>query len=424
MEGTAKARRPTRATRLAVVLALSALALLPAPAGAEGAGGLRHFGYFAARLTPSGGDHLAEVRDRSNLNWVQVSDYDRYRPEVLDGCEPRGCIVSTGNEFFTGCDKAGSTTCRLYPNFRERWMRLANAINSRFAKVGAFYLLDEPQWRGAKPADLATAAALIKHTHPSTPVMMIEAGPKVTSALQVPANVDWVGFDWYCRPFSDIEAKLAVLERRTTASQRLFLMPEAAPLPECGGKPGHATDAEIARLQWSYFNLAVAHPRVIGLLAFGFWTSGHDSRDLPRTVAAHRQIAARIAPAPAPAPVPSPPAAPPPAATPPSPQAAARARLAQRRARLRRSGVVSLRLACPNAGSACSGRLRLAVKRRRIGRRRFTVAAGRSRRVHVKVRPRVRRKLGRLARRRTGVRVTATVQTPAGTTSRRIVLRA
>jgi hypothetical protein len=129
-------------------------------------------------------------------------------------------------------------------------------------------------------------------------VMMVEAGPKVTTSLQVPANVDWVGFDWYCRPFSDIQAKLATLERRTTAAQKLFLMPEAAPLKECGGKPGHATDAEIAALQWRYYDLAVAHPRVAGLLAFGFWTSGHDSSDLPRTVAAHRQIAARIIPPP------------------------------------------------------------------------------------------------------------------------------
>ena len=242
--------RRASAPALAALVALVAAAALPAAAAADGAGGLEHFGYFAARLTPSGGDHLAEVTDRSNLNWVQVSDVDRYRPEVLDGCKPRGCIISTGNEFFTGCDKAGSTTCRLYPNYRERWMRLADAINSRFDKVGAFYLLDEPQWRGAKPADIARAAAEIKHTHPSTPVMMIEAGPKVTDSLQVPPNIDWVGFDWYCRPFTDIRARLTVLERRTTAAQRLFLMPEAAPLAECGGKPGHATDAEIARLQW------------------------------------------------------------------------------------------------------------------------------------------------------------------------------
>jgi hypothetical protein len=402
------------------VALVAAVAARPSVA-ADGAGGLQHFGYFAARLTPSGGDHLAEVRDRSNLNWVQVSDYDRYRPEVLDGCSPRGCIVSTGNEFFTGCDKAGSTTCRLYPNYRERWMRLANAINSRFDKVGAFYLLDEPQWRGASPADVAKAAALIKHTHPSTPVMMIEAGPKVTDSLQVPPNIDWVGFDWYCRPFSDIRAKLSILERRTTASQRLFLMPEAAPLNECGAKPGHATDAEIARLQWSYFDLAVAHPRVIGLLAFGFWTSGHGSGDLPLTVAAHRQIAARILPSPSPPPLVVPPAA----GAPPSRVAPLRPGIAQRRARLDRSGAISLRITCPRRSrSACTGRLsvtaRLRGTRRRIGHRRFALAPGDTRRLRVAIRPRARRVL----RRRSGIRLTVCARTAAGTTSRRIMLRA
>ena len=280
--------------RWPLILGLALLACVPSVSNAQQSSSMRYFGYFAARLSPSGGDHLAEVADRSNLNWVQVSDVDRYRPEVLDGCRPGGCIVSTGNEFFTGCDKAGSTTCRLYPNYRERWMRLANAVNSRFGKVGAFYLLDEPQFRGASPADLATAARTIKHTHPSTPVMMVEAGPKVTDSLVVPPEVDWVGFDWYCQPFSAVASKLGTLERRTAAHQRLFLVPESAPLQACGGKPGHRTDAEIASLQWDYFRLAEAHPRVLGLLAFGFWTSGYGSADLPLTVAAHRQIAARV----------------------------------------------------------------------------------------------------------------------------------
>jgi hypothetical protein len=267
---------------------------LPATAHADPYSTVEYFGYFAARLTPSGGNHLAEVADRSNLNWVQISDVDRYRPEVLDGCRIRGCIVSTGHEFFTGCDGANQPNCNLYPNYRERWLRLAQAVASRIAKVGAFYILDEPQFRGASPAEIATAAQTIKETYPSIPVMMVEAGPAVTDALQVPSQIDWVGFDWYCRPFSDIRTKLATLERRTAAHQRLFLLPEAAPLSQCGGAPGHATDAEIARLQWEYFRLAEAHPRVIGLLAFGFWTSGHDSGDLPLTVAAHRRIAARV----------------------------------------------------------------------------------------------------------------------------------
>jgi hypothetical protein len=264
-------------------------------ARADAAGpGLRYFGYFAARITPSGGDHLAEVRSRTNLNWVQISDPDRYAPEVLDGCKPRGCLVSTGHEFFRGCDSVHSPSCELHPDYKARWGRLADAVRSRIGKVGAFYLMDEPQWRGATPAELHTAATTIKATYPNIPVMMVEAGPQISNSYWTPSSVDWVGFDWYCRPFSDVERTLATLSARTRPTQSLFLVPEAAPLQACGGAPGHATDAEIARLQDDYFQLAVSNPRVIGLLAFGFWTSGHGSADLPRTVAVHRQIAARV----------------------------------------------------------------------------------------------------------------------------------
>ena len=271
-----------RRLRWTIVAALLLAVAAAVPGTASAASNVEYFGYFAARITPSGGDHLAEVADRSNLNWVQISDVDRYRPEVLDGCKPRGCLVSTGHEFFKGCDAAHSPSCDLYPDYAARWQRLAAAVASRIGKVGAFYLLDEPQWRGASPAEIATAAATIKATFPGVPVMMVEAGPAVTETLQVPSQVDWVGVDWYCQEMSVVEAKLAILERRTAAAQRLWLLPEAAPLAACGGKPGHATDAEIAALQWRYLELAERHPRVLGLLAFGFWTSGYDSADLPQ----------------------------------------------------------------------------------------------------------------------------------------------
>lgn len=133
---------------LAALVAVAALYALPSSAAADFST-VQYFGYFAARLAPSGGNHLAEVADRSNLNWVQISDVDRYRPEILDGCKERGCIVSTGHEFFTGCNGSPAPNCNLYPDYRERWLRLAGQIGARIGKVGAFYLLDEPQHRGA-----------------------------------------------------------------------------------------------------------------------------------------------------------------------------------------------------------------------------------------------------------------------------------
>ncbi len=258
--------------------------------------GLRYYGYYAARL--AGDSHLPEVAGRSNLNWVNISDEDGYVPDVLGGCAANGCVVNTGNEFFS-CDSAGNN-CALYSNYAARWQNLANAVKPYLGKIAAFYILDEPQWHGATPAAIQTSAELIKSTFPGKKVMMIEAGPEITSSLAIPSAVDWVGFDWYCQPFSTITQKLSTLESLTASSgQGLFLVPEDAPLAQCAGVSGHGTDADIAALQWQYFDLAEQNPRVVGLMNFGFWTapawtSGSGAASLPLTVDANERVAARI----------------------------------------------------------------------------------------------------------------------------------
>jgi hypothetical protein len=261
--------------------------------------GLRYFGYYAARLAPDSatgvvgrGNHLPEVAGRSNLNWVQISDYDRRAVEVLDDCAPGSCVVATGHDFFR-CDPG--QPCRLYPNYEERWQQLADAVRSRLDRIAGFVLVDEPYHRGVTTADLTASARAVKATFPGTRVMMIEAGYKVTSGFTAPAEVDWVGFDWYCQePAGQIERTLTTLESRLAPHQEVFLLPEAAPLPACGGAAGHATDADTARIAWEYLQLAERHPRVVGLMTFGLWVSGHDASQLPRTVDSHERIAARI----------------------------------------------------------------------------------------------------------------------------------
>lgn len=369
--------------RMALAVTLVAL-VFGAGAGVSpaNASSLRYFGYFAARLTKAGGDHLPEVAGRSNLNWVQISDPDRYRPEVLDHCGPGGCIVSTGNEFFRNCDGVHKPECELYPNYAERWGRLADAVRSRIGKVGAFYLMDEAQYRGATPAELETAAQTIKKTFPKTKVMMVEAGPQVTSSLKVPPSVDWVGFDWYCQPFETITEKLAILTGRITPTQSLFLVPESAPLAACGGAPGHATDVEIAKLQYQYFLLALSNPRVIGMLAFGFWTSGYGSAQLPFTVAVHRKIFAAIV-----------------AANQPPPRSDRVVRIRGKKIRVGRRGPLAVRLRCPKENATtCKGRVSLWLPRGKnhrsghsrrkpglIGASRFSLKPSRAGTVRVRV---------------------------------------
>jgi hypothetical protein len=391
---------PLRVRGLIGILLVAAIAgLAAAPALAQDSS-LRYFGYFASRITASGGDHLPEVAGRSNLNWVQISDPNRYAPEVLDHCKPRGCIISTGNEFFRGCESEHSPSCELYPNYAVRWKRLADAVRSRIGKVGAFYLMDEPQWRGATPAELHTAATTIRATYPKIPVMMVEAGPQVSSSLQIPTSVNWVGFDWYCQPFSTVQRTLATLTSRIHLGQSLFLLPEAAPLQACGGAAGHATDAQIAPLQYDYLRLAQSNPRVIGLLAFGFWTSGYGSAQLPRTVAAHEDIFRRIV--------------------------GARVKIVQRRVRIGRHGVTRVRLRCPRQSArTCLGALSLLRRSGRgpaLGSANFVLPPGATKAVRVRVHLRPRA-LAKRARSRRGARVSAHATTFAGETVRKLVLR-
>jgi hypothetical protein len=263
--------------------------------------GLRYYGYYAARLG-GGPSHLAEVAGRSNLNWVNVSDASGYpnAGPVLSGCAPGSCVVNTGFEFFT-CPTARA--CHLYPNYAARWQAEAAAVQPYLTKIAAFYILDEPQWNGATPAEIDTSAKLIKQTFPGIKVMMIEAGPKVTSSLKIPSSVDWAGFDWYCQPFTTIKAKLATMLSLVPASspQRFFLMPDDAPVPACAGIAGHTTDGNIAAIQRASLTLAEQNPRVIGLLNFGFWTSAAwtakgstGASELPQTVDADERAAAQI----------------------------------------------------------------------------------------------------------------------------------
>ncbi|PSL57464.1 hypothetical protein B0I31_102443 [Saccharothrix carnea] len=272
-------------------LAVSAVdnsALTPPPDSS-----VRHFGHFAARLTPALGNHLPEVSGRSNLNHVNISDYARYAPEVLDSCGPASCAVYTGFEFFTGCDAADSPDCRLHPEYAQRWERLAAAVEPRYERVAAFYLLDEPFHHGARSADLATAARAIKARFPGAKVMLVEAGKHV-AAMDVPTEVDWVGFDEYCEPVSSVEGLLNSLEANLEPHQQVYLFPRAAPLRACGTAAGFQTDADLARLQWEYLALAERHPRVAGLMTFGLWVEDTPVARLPATLDAHERIMARL----------------------------------------------------------------------------------------------------------------------------------
>ncbi|MFE3450264.1 hypothetical protein ACFXJ8_15135 [Nonomuraea sp. NPDC059194] len=103
--------------------------------------------------------------------------------------------------------------------------------------------------------------------------------------------------DWYCKSATEIERTLLTLESKTP-EQRLFLSPQATPLPACGDKAGFQTDADLSELQWDYFDLARSQPRVLGLMSFGLWVAQTSASQVPQTIDGHERIAARVMSAP------------------------------------------------------------------------------------------------------------------------------
>ena len=252
---------------------------------------LRYFGYFASRIESVDQNHLGDVNGFSNLNWVSVSDSDSngYKTDELAKCKPSSCIVNAHWQFFIDCPGAD---CRLRDDAQEQWDQFAAALAPYADRIAAFALMDEAYYQGASAADVSTSADMVKASFPTKKVMMNLAAPSVSATVPIPKSVDWVAFDQYCAPMTTVENTLRTLETATSSRPdvQLFIYTEAA-RTLCGTTK---SDAAIASLQWSYYNLALKHPRVAGILPFGMWTSEPTFSNIPLTVDAEQRIAARI----------------------------------------------------------------------------------------------------------------------------------
>jgi len=250
---------------------------------------LKYFGYFASRIEGIPTNHVPDVSGFSNNNWVSISDSSGYRPDILDSCKPNSCVVNTRWQFFTDCP---GVNCRLRDDAAEQWQRFADILRPHEDRIAALALMDEAYWQGANYEDVSKAADMLKQQFPDKKVMLNFAEPTISTTSPIPASVDWVAFDQYCQPISTVETTLQKLETATAnrPDVELFVYTESA-RNLCGTAK---TDAQLAAIQWDYYNLALRHPRVVGVLPFGFWTHDADPSVLPKTVDAQQRIAARI----------------------------------------------------------------------------------------------------------------------------------
>ncbi|WP_394616447.1 hypothetical protein JNUCC0626_43450 [Lentzea sp. JNUCC 0626] len=193
---------------------------------------LRYYGYYGARLSAAGGNHLPEVRGRSNLNLVRIND--TRGAEVLKDCAPAGCLVDVAD---------------------ANWSVLAAKVRPRLDRVAGF-VLSGP-----------SSAEQVKNTFPGKKVVLIVEGTRVDDSFSVPGAVDWVGFTEHCAGYEELDARMAKLAERAPGKE-LFLLPEAAPQPGCADR----SDADLESTQYLYMALVQQYPAFVGILVFGPWT--------------------------------------------------------------------------------------------------------------------------------------------------------
>lgn len=111
-----------------------------------------------------------------------------------------------------------------------------NTLADRQDDLVAVYLADEPAWNRLDNKQLAEAAAIVKACLPDVPLTIIEAAPTIES-LEIPTDVDWVGFDRYGvgDPSTDAQWQhdlRTLIDRRSRPDQRIIIVMETQWIPE------------------------------------------------------------------------------------------------------------------------------------------------------------------------------------------------
>ncbi len=278
---------------------------------------LRYFGYA---LVDCGFDdpqdnkaqtnYVAEVASFTNIAQMCVFDPDERIADRLELMAESGvkALLSVQAIFYVGTPdttQGSGMNFDLHPQYQARWDSFVRTNNllQRSSMLAAFYVADEPVWNGISSAELKAASDTIETSFPSVPSAIIEA-PGGIVALQVPASIDWIGFDQYAIPAPDSDPAfrklLAVMKsKRSRESQKIVLVMDAQWLPFYSDA-GYS-ESDMAAVATSYYDLAVSDPEVIGIIGY-LWPGGLDdprqkgTRNLPQGVIdEHRRIGKLIA---------------------------------------------------------------------------------------------------------------------------------
>ena len=221
-------------------------------------------------------NYITEVDSFSNIAQLCVNDYtDTVIPRVnLMNAHCVVPILSTSNIFYylANNNAPSGSNYDLYPNYLARWnaFKAANASVLDSTKIGMIYVVDEPTWNGVTFGELDTVCTLLKNDLPGIPLIFVEAWP-VLNSLQVPATMDFIGFDRY--GIYDVSSdtaylnKLALLKsKRSSVDQKIFLVVDDQYTSGYASN-GWSQDTMQYVVQ-HYYDLAVADTSIIGLAGF------------------------------------------------------------------------------------------------------------------------------------------------------------
>lgn len=241
------------------------------------------FGYYMVSVddgTPPT-NFIPQVCANAETNFNQM-DWTQENVDDTEACSSKmKMVVNLCWQFFDAQNK-------LRSDYITNWNNLAAQIAPHINTVGAFLLENDPYWNGISKSDLETVALLVKNTFPNTPTMVVEAYPMITDNLQMPAGIDYYGFDYFGMPngFTEIPRLLAIIKSKLRPGQQIILVPENILF--------NSTDAQVASYAYDYYNLALSEESVVGMEVF-LWpdlSTGHGAPAPMLTLAGPLTLAA------------------------------------------------------------------------------------------------------------------------------------
>ncbi len=228
-------------------------------------------------------DEVASFSNIADLLVLNPEDQIVSRMQAMEVLQMKA-VLHLNEIFFLrmDADAPSGNRYQLRDDYQLRWDTFitTNSLIENQNLIQAFYVGEEPTWNGIPFLELQAASDYIKASIPQVPILIIEAYP-ILNELQIPASVDWIGFDHYFikdpQTDPDFQAELTLLKSKLVLErQKLVFVMDTHFIPEIHRDFAGINLEEMGTVAQNYYELAISEPKSIAILGY-FWPSGFDS---------------------------------------------------------------------------------------------------------------------------------------------------